>query len=198
MAKSIQEFIPEELLKKLTLALENAGIPYMITGALSVIFYGRPRASHDIDLVIEIYPKDFAKIKQAFLALGDDFSCDFTAAREAIRQRRSFNVFHLPSFLKVDFWLLKDNEFDRERFQRRKKLKVFGQKMFFATPEDTVLVKLLWYRKAKIEKHLIDAAFVYQMQRDGLDGRYLLKWARKQGLLKLLGQLAKINLEDYY
>lgn len=30
-----------------------AGIPYMITGSLASTFYGRPRTTQDIDLVIE-------------------------------------------------------------------------------------------------------------------------------------------------
>lgn len=43
-----------ELLKKISVFLETHQIPYMITGAWSAIFYGRPRASHDIDFVVEI------------------------------------------------------------------------------------------------------------------------------------------------
>jgi len=46
------------LLKDITSFLEENKIPYMITGAWSVIFYRRPRASHDIDFVVEIDKKD--------------------------------------------------------------------------------------------------------------------------------------------
>lgn len=38
--------------------LNNHRIPYMLTGALTVVYYGRPRASHDIDFVIEINKND--------------------------------------------------------------------------------------------------------------------------------------------
>ncbi|KKP80750.1 MAG: hypothetical protein UR81_C0017G0005 [Candidatus Levybacteria bacterium GW2011_GWB1_35_5] len=78
--------------------------------------------------------------------------------------------------LKLDFFLLKNDEFDKSRFQRRKTLNIFGQKMTFASLEDTILIKLLWYKDTKIEKHLIDAAFVYQIQKANLDKSYLLGW----------------------
>ena len=42
-----------ELLKSITSFLERNKIPYMITGAWSVIYYARPRASHDIDFIVE-------------------------------------------------------------------------------------------------------------------------------------------------
>ena len=48
----------EELLKEITSFLHKANIPYMVTGSLSIIFYGRPRASHDIDFVVEAEDKD--------------------------------------------------------------------------------------------------------------------------------------------
>lgn len=47
------------------------------------------------------------------------------------------------------------------------------------TAEDTILIKLLWYQESKIEKHLIDAAFVYQIQEKNLDIAYLNKWSKK-------------------
>ena len=36
--------------------------------------------------------------------------------------------------------------------------------MEMASAEDTILQKLKWFRMGKIEKHLVDAAFVYQIQ----------------------------------
>lgn len=61
------------LLKEITLFLNKNKIPYMITGAWSVIFYARPRASHDIDFVIEAKIKDIGKVKKAFSSLSHDF-----------------------------------------------------------------------------------------------------------------------------
>ena len=41
------------LLKLVVSRLENLKIPYLLTGGLAVSFWGLPRTTHDIDIVIE-------------------------------------------------------------------------------------------------------------------------------------------------
>lgn len=189
----------EQLLKSITSLLQKADIPYMITGAISVIFYGRPRASHDIDFVIEAHESDINRVQQAFSLLPhNEFIADSSEIREAIMHRFIFQVLHLPTMLKFDFWLLKDEPFDQKRFKRKKEITVFGQPMVFASAEDTILIKLLWYKESKIEKHLIDAAFVYQIQKKSLDKIYLTLWSKKHHTTKLLKELSTIDLLPYY
>lgn len=189
----------EQLLKDVASFLHDAQIPYMVTGSLSSIFYGRPRASHDIDFILEAESGDSNRVKEAFAALPrKEFVVDPIYIKDAIINNTQFNIFHLPTGLKIDFWLLKDTIFDKERFKRRRNVQIFGQTISFASPEDTILKKLLWYQEGKIEKHLIDAAFVYQVQKDNLDENYLQRWAKKLGTMKLLKEIAKIDLEEYY
>lgn len=57
--------------------------------------------------------------------------------------------------------------------------------------------ELRWYQQGKIEKHLIDAAFVYQIQRKNLDEKYLKLWVKKLGLEDDFEGLEKINIEEY-
>lgn len=109
-----------------------------------------------------------------------------------------FQILHLPTMLKFDFWLLKDEPFDKKRFQSKQKINLFGQQMVFASAEDTILIKLLWYKESKIEKHLIDAAFVYQIQKKRLDEKYLALWSKKQNTTRLLKELAAVDLTMYY
>lgn len=198
MKKRLTDLGQEKLLKEITHLLNKARIPYMVTGALGVIFYGRPRASHDLDFVIEAESKDTPMIIRTFQTLAQEFLIDPRAIRDAIQHKKHFNILHLPTVLKLDFFLLENEPFDRERFKRRKNVRVFGQMMTFASPEDTILIKLLWYKQSKIEKHLIDAAFIYQIQKDKLDKRYLEQWARIQHVTKLLHELPKIDLEKHY
>lgn len=199
MQKESQNTNQEQLLKKITFLLQNAGISYMVTGALSVIFYGRPRASHDIDFVIEADEKHIPFLIETFAKLEQsEFLVDPHLIRDAVVNNYSFNVLHLPTMLKLDFFLLKNHTFDQSRFKRRKTVRVFGQDMTFASPEDTILIKLLWYKETKIEKHLIDAAFVYQIQKNGLDKSYLSQWTKKHATRNLLKQIATIDLSLYY
>lgn len=196
--KELMETDQGALLKDVTLFLDKNKIPYMITGAWSVIFYGRPRASHDIDFVVEIEKKDLDKTIKSFKKLQHEFIVQTEQIRDAVLKKNMFNILHLPSVLKLDFWILDDDEFNKIRFLRRKREKILDQYMSIATAEDTILKKLLWYQDSKIEKHLIDAAFVYQIQRKRLDKVYLKKWAKKQNTTKLLKELAAINLEQHF
>ena len=121
-----------------------------------------------------------------------------SSIEDAIINKKLFQVLHLPTMLKFDFWILKDNPFDKSRFARRKKVKLLNMTMSMASPEDTILKKLLWYNESKIEKHLVDAAFIYQIQKEELDEVYLNRWAKKQKTTGLLNDLKKIDLEQYY
>ena len=186
-----------ELLKNIAAFLDKNKIPYMLTGALSVVYYGRPRASHDIDFVVEIQKNEVKRILRAFKTLQTEYLLQLETIEEAIKTKGMFNIVYLPTYLKLDFWLLTDDPFDKERFKRRQRVKLLDQFMTISTPEDTIIQKLRWYKEAKIEKHLVDAAFVYQIQKKGLDQKHLKDWIKKLKLTRLFQQLHKIDLEKY-
>jgi hypothetical protein len=43
---------PSELLRHLVVALERMQVDYLITGSTATIYYGEPRFSNDIDVVV--------------------------------------------------------------------------------------------------------------------------------------------------
>ncbi len=170
----------------------------MLTGAWSVIYYGRPRASHDIDFVVELEKSDVPRVFQALQSLSPDFSYDKDTVQEAIEKKHMFQILHLPTLLKFDIWLLRENDpFDISRFDRRRVMKLLGRNLALASAEDTILQKLRWFNESRIEKHLVDAAFVYQIQKRNLDKKYLQQWAEKLSVLKFLKELKDIDLEKY-
>lgn len=69
--------------------------------------------------------------------------------------------------------------------------------MVLSTSEDTIIQKLLWYKEAQIEKHLVDAAFTYQIQKENLDMKYLNSWIKELNLKKDFKELDQIDLEKY-
>jgi hypothetical protein len=107
----------QALPKRIVEALEGAGIPYMLTGSLVSSLQGEPRATHDVDLVIDISPADVARVTEA---LSDPEVCvDEHAVGDATRCRTMFDLCDASSGDKADFWLLTHDPFDRERFARR-------------------------------------------------------------------------------
>ena len=43
---------PHDFIEVFVSPLEELGVEYMITGSIAAIFYGEPRLTHDIDLVV--------------------------------------------------------------------------------------------------------------------------------------------------
>ena len=49
-----------QVLKLVTQRLEEAGIPYMLTGSMALNFCAVPRMTRDIDVVVELREEDAA------------------------------------------------------------------------------------------------------------------------------------------
>ncbi|MGI5826308.1 MAG: hypothetical protein ACOX50_02750 [Patescibacteria group bacterium] len=125
------------------------------------------------------------------------FLIQLDAVKEAVETKDMFNIVHLSSMLKLDFWLLTDDPFDQSRFKRRQKVEILGEEMCVSSPEDTIIQKLRWYHESKIEKHLVEAAFVYQIQKENLQKEYLDLWIKNLGVSCYFEELEKLNLENY-
>ena len=93
-----------------------------------------------------------------------------------------FNLIHVPSALKADFWLLRPIPFEREMFSRRVKDAWFGETTWLATAEDVILHKLYWNRITPSDRQLGDVAGVVAVQQGRLDQAYLRSWAAELGL----------------
>jgi len=160
----------------------------MVTGSFAVNFYGIPRTTHDIDLIVQIQVADTIRLAREF---PTDFYADVQMMRQAIDQQFMFNVIDPSSGLKIDFWILKRDAYDVERFRRRRPQLVFGQTLVMPSPEDVILAKLLWYQDAPTDKHLSDARGVWEIQKDSMDLNYLRMWASKLGVTSWLEKLEK-------
>jgi len=179
--------IQEDLLIKVTDKLRRLKIPYMITGGIAVIFYGRPRLTHDFDLVVTIKPEQISSLMKAF---QDEFYISQEAIQNALDTQSMFNMIHFDSGIKVDFWIFQASEFDRKRFERKQKHSYGGKEICFSSPEDVILKKILWFKESEIQKHLEDAFGILEIQQN-LDFDYLKIWADKLGIQGLLKGLLK-------
>ena len=178
----------QTLLTRIVEALDGAGIPYMLTGSLVSSLQGEPRATHDIDLVIDITAGDVAHVIRA-LSVPEVY-LDEHAVGDATRRRTMFNLIDSSSGDKADFWLLTDDPFDRERFARRSRVEALGLELSVSAPEDTILMKLRWSAQAGgSEKQLGDALRVYELQAGSLDEGYLDEWAARLDLTAALAAI---------
>ena len=173
-----------ELLTAVAAVLQSLGIEFMLTGSHASSLQGVARATHDIDLVVNLRPEHVEPLVQAFST--DRFYLSESAVHEALRLKRMFNLLEGRTGEKVDFWVLTDAPFDRSRFARRRPIDLGGQTLDVSTPEDTILMKLLWSKQSGgSEKQFHDVVLVYELQAELLDTTYLQTWVNALGLEEL-------------
>jgi hypothetical protein len=174
-----------ELLTHAVSALEDAGVSYMLSGSYASSLHGQPRATHDIDLVVELESRQVGALLRAFPETRYYFSRE--AIDAAVRERRMFNILDTEEGDKIDFWLLTDDAFDQERFARRVSVPFAGGSIRVSTPEDTILMKLRWAADSGgSERQTDDARRVYQVSTDKIDDAYLERWAASLGVTSSL------------
>jgi len=182
---------PEELaLAQVVRLLEDLSIPYMVTGSVASSHHGRPRMTHDIDIVIDPGPQALARLVEKLGSAG--FCVDASVAQEALRQRRQFNVIEPHSGSKLDLIVRKDRPFSVEELSRRQTAELAGgTRAALATAEDTILSKLEWAKRGGgSERQIADVAGVLAVQGGYLDREYVERWARRLGVLDLWEMVA--------
>jgi hypothetical protein len=175
-----------DLLVDVLKRLNPLPIPYMLTGSMASNFWGIPRTTHDLDFVVAALPKHAEMLRDAFQG---DFHLELHAIQSAFREPYQFNAIDLRSALKVDFWMLKQDDFEMEMFRRKLQVVLFGEKAWISTAEDTFLHKLYWNKITPSERQIGDAVGIFEIQRARLDFEYL----RVRGCqLGVVGELEEI------
>ena len=170
-----------EVLRIVTGRLDAAGIPYMVTGSMAVNYYGVPRMTRDIDVVVDLSVADLDRISELF---RDDFYLEPEAARQSIERRTAFNIIHTALVVKVDLVVRKDTEYRRTEFGRRRRVSLEGHPFLIAAPEDLIISKLEWAKDTRSEVQLADVRNVLRSVSE-LDTTYLEQWIARLGLQAL-------------
>jgi hypothetical protein len=114
----------EDLLVDCLGRLERSGIDYMLVGSMAGNYWGVPRSTHDIDFVIEYESEQVSRIVDAF---KDSFFIQEISVESGLRPPHQFNALDNRSALKVDFFRVAGDEYEFERFRRRKRVTLFDQ-----------------------------------------------------------------------
>jgi len=172
------------LLKKVTNRLKKAEISCMVSGGVAVSYWGFPRTTHDIDIVIEAKKEDKEKIVALF---EKDFYISPEAIEDAIERNFTFNIIHFVNGIKIDFWLVKKDPFGTSEFKRRLRKKIFNTEISIISPEDLVLSKLLGYKETQSTRRLEDAKSILKTSK--VDLEYIKNWAETQSTIEILEEI---------
>lgn len=184
---------PADAFKRILEVLDSMEIEYFAAGSLASSLHGIPRASLDVDLVVNL-PAD--QVEDFAAQLKGDFYADPEMMKEALSQGRPFNLIHYVSAYKFDIFPVHTDEYSQAQFGRRRfatTTSLGGEPIecAFATAEDTILSKLCWYRAGgeTSERQWNDLRGILQVSGPALDFDYLETWASRLGVSDLLARL---------
>jgi hypothetical protein len=176
----------EQIFRRVIDALHALDVQYMLVGSFSSNFYGVPRSTQDLDLVLELANTSPTQIADA---LGPDFQFDPQMSFETITGTYRFVASHQASPFKVEFFLLSDDPHDRRRFARRRAQSIAERQTFVPSPEDVIVTKLRWSKGGNRKKDVDDVRNVMRVQRKSVDWGYVEHWCDIHGTRELLDRL---------
>jgi hypothetical protein len=176
-----------QILEEIIGALAAAKVPYVIGGSVASSSIGIPRATLDTDVLVEI---DRTQVGLLARELGGQWYLDVEFAENALANRRAFNVIHMPSGFKFDFFPAY-SPFHRAELERAvtRRLKIDDATVvcLVATAEDMILAKLNWYREGgeQSDRQWDDVIGMLATVKNP-DWNYLRRWANDLGVQDLL------------
>lgn len=184
---------PVEVTLKVTEVFERLSVPYLIGGSLASTLYGMIRTTQDSDIVAEMR---IEHLQPFVMALQGEFYVDEEMIAESIQRNSSFNIIHRETMFKVDVFIPRPRPFLQSQLARvQKQTFTFETEVSakFASPEDTVLSKLEWYRMGSevSDRQWKDILGVLKTRAGELDMDYLGRWAKELKVNDLLERALK-------
>jgi hypothetical protein len=165
-------------------ACEAEGVEHMLTGAFATSFYGIPRSTKDVDVVVGL--AGGSAIERIISRLGPEVEFDPQIQFDTLTWgKRQVGKSRQPPPFKVELFELFDDPFVMEQFARKRRLrsKQIARTTWLPTPEDVVVQKLRWGRS----KDLDDARDVLAVQGpETLDMVYVEQWCARHGTTQRL------------
>ncbi|MCB8921894.1 MAG: hypothetical protein H6662_09935 [Ardenticatenaceae bacterium] len=187
---------PIEVTLKVTAVFEKLHVPYLIGGSLASALYGMVRATQDADIVAEM---EMGHVRPFVAALQDEFYVDDEMIAASIQRNSSFNIIHRETFFKVDVFIPSPHPFlqsQLSRAQRQTFTFEIEASAKFASPEDTILSKLEWFRMGGevSDRQWRDILGIIKTRANDLDLVYLRKWADELQVGGLLERALKESI----
>ena len=163
--------------------LDALGLPYMITGSVAAVFYGEPRVTHDVDLVLALRREDVEGFHRAFPL--DDFYCppvEILIDEVNRGQRGHFNLIHHATGFRADVYLAQRDPFHQWAMSERRPVEIEGFTVQLAPVEYVIVRKLEFFREGGSEKHLRDIRTMQSVSAELIRDEVLDAWVARLGL----------------
>jgi hypothetical protein len=174
-----------DIVRDVSLRLEQGGLAYMLTGSMAMNYYAQPRMTRDIDLVVALTPQDTDTVVRLFTP---DYYVSREAVSSSIAHESLFNLIHQDSVIKVDRIVRKNTPYRLAEFERRGRITIEDFSTWIASKEDLIISKLWWAKDSHSEQQLRD---VRNLVGTGCDTEYIERWTQELGLHSLWEQCQK-------
>jgi hypothetical protein len=163
--------------------VHDAGLRYIVAGSVAAMYFSEPRLTIDVDIPIFLGRRDLPVLSSLFTE--PDFYCpppDVLAVESDRECRGHFNVIHIPTGLKADFYPAKLDETFAWAWQNKVLVESDSGPVYLAPPEYVILWKLIFYKEGKSQKHLRDISRILSVQSELSHLDFLLAEIRERGL----------------
>ena len=148
--------------------LAQVGIEYVVTGSVMSGIHGEPVTSYDVDVVVKM---DEAQAVRLAHVLPQRF---YRSEESLVQAARTFGIANLidaETGLKVDLSCMRPTSYRDAVFSRRVKANLGADTPEFAgvSPEDIVLMKLLWRKETRSQKQWENALSVARVKGARMD-----------------------------
>ncbi len=161
--------------------LEAIGIEYVIWGGVAAITYGEPRFTRDMDIVVRLHYDQVDTLGR--LLEEDGYYVSVEAIRDAVDRRFYFNVIHIETGIKIDFFVAGHDPIHVWAFKHRqvKNFDEFRQASYMP-PESVILTKLRAHQDSGSTRHLDDIEGILRVSGSELDLAYVDREAARIGV----------------
>lgn len=158
----------EKLLTKISQALDENSLPYMVIGGQAVLLYGEPRLTRDIDITVGVSIDGLSQLLDIIEKI------DLVPLPENIVSFAE-KTFVLPAKdiktnIRVDF-IFSQTSYEKQAMERVNPVNFKNRIVRFASLEDIIIHKVFAGRPRDIE----DAKSIL-VKNTGFDKNYIVKW----------------------
>jgi hypothetical protein len=165
--------------------LNRSGLRYVIGGSVAAIFYGEPRMTNDLDVMVFLRDSDLERLPELFPP--PDFylpPLEVMSAEVHRPAQGQFNIIHVRTSFKADVFPTGRDDFNAWAFRHKRTVEFAGEAFVLAPPEYVIVRKLEYFREGGSDKHLRDVRGILNISGESLDPAALEEWVRRQGVAK--------------
>ena len=177
----------KEFFKRCIKALNDSKVDYVIVGGVLVSLYGEPRATKDINAIIDLDLDDDVILR--FLNSLKKFDLVVVGGKEtvkeALKEKIHFSAFN-SSYL---YWMDIQGIYsilDEIAFETRRKIEILGEETWVESMEALIVSKLSMYYS---EQSLRDVESIILLNRGKLNLKLLLSIADKIGVRRRVEEI---------